>query len=114
MILHMYLGKNVILKLQSFACVCCTCYTLYLTLFLIASTTEYVNCTDGDIRLVGGVAGNEGNVQICHNNAWGSVCDDSWDTNDANVVCRQLGLQPYGIFSFIVLIFIVTCRLSVL
>ena len=114
MILHMYLYDNVILKLQSSACVCCASYTLYLTSFLIASTIEYVNCTDGDIRLVGGTAENEGNVQICYNNAWGSVCDDSWDTSDANVVCRQLGLLSYGIYPFIVLIFNITCRFSVL
>ena len=62
----------------------------------LASITEYVNCTDGDIRLVGGETENEGNVQICYSNAWGSVCDDYWDTSDTNVVCRQLGLQPYG------------------
>ena len=39
---------------------------------------------------------NEGNVQICYNNAWGSVCDNQWDSSDSNVVCYQLGLQPFG------------------
>ena len=64
--------------------------------YLIVNTTEYSNCSDGDVRLVGGGTKNEGNVQICYRNAWGSVCDDSWDSSDSNVVCRQLGFQPYG------------------
>ena len=64
-----------------------------LTLFPIANTTVYSNCSDGDIRLVGGRNNSEGNVQICYNNAWTSVCSDYWDTNDAAVVCRQLGYQ---------------------
>ena len=64
----------------------------------VANATEYVNCIDGDIRLIGGQAINEGNVQICYRNVWGSVCSNSksWNTKDSNVVCRQLGLQPYG------------------
>ena len=67
-------------------------------LMLIANTIVYSNCSNGDIRLVGGSTDNEGNVQICYNNAWGSVCDDSWGRTDSNVICRQLGFQPYGMY----------------
>ena len=54
-------------------------------------------CNDGDIRLAGSAVPRQGRVEVCYREAWGTVCDNLWSTNDANVACRQLGFSRFGV-----------------
>ena len=55
--------------------------------------------SEGDVRLVG-PRRNEGRVEIFHNEVWGTVCDDNFNSNDARVICKQIGyldVARYGV-----------------
>ena len=48
------------------------------------------------MKLIGGQNEREGTIQICLGGVWGTVCDNYWDSTDAQVVCRQLGFSAKG------------------
>ena len=53
-------------------------------------------CSQGDIRLVGGANSRQGRIEVCNNNAWGTVCDDIFGAEEARIACIQLGLNGEG------------------
>lgn len=69
-----------------------------------AVSTLQGNCTEGQLRLAQPTdnettQSRHGRVEICINNAWGTVCDSSntFGPNDALVACQQLtGFQRDG------------------
>ena len=58
-------------------------------------------CYDGQVRLSGNTnhSGYWGRVEVCLLNDWMTVCEDSWDDNDAAVICRLNGSIPRGVDS---------------
>ena len=69
-------------------------YVLYILNLVYGST--YSNCTDGQIRLFGGSTDYEGTVEICINNAWGTISNYGWRYEEAQTVCNALGYTAPG------------------
>jgi len=49
---------------------------------------------------MGGGLPNQGRVEICIGEQWGTVCDDFWGETDASVVCKEMGYSQNGQFAF--------------
>lgn len=57
------------------------------------ASTAMDDCEDGDVGLVGGPNSTVGRLEVCINRAWGTVCNRRFGTNEALVVCQQLGFS---------------------
>ena len=57
-------------------------------------------CSDWNLRLVNGSVQQQGTVEVCFNNTYGSICHDHWSNSDAQVVCRYLGYSSDNASSF--------------
>ena len=72
------------------------------SLLFTADGTSVGSCSDGELRLGNGTDDYDewtrrGRVELCINNAWGTVCDTSFSVPDALVACNQLvGFQREG------------------
>ena len=61
----------------------------YKTFFFPVTHAAFIR---GNVRLQHGNSSNQGRVEIFMEGDWQTVCDESWDIQDADVVCRQLEL----------------------
>ena len=55
------------------------------------------SCKDGDLKLVGANSENEGRLEVCFDQRWGTINGDGWTHTDTQVACRQLGYTTSGI-----------------
>ncbi len=53
-------------------------------------------CIEGSMRLADGETANEGRLEVCYSNHWGTVCDDEFSSVEAAIVCRELGYSTEG------------------
>nr|XP_024655342.1 uncharacterized protein LOC101472590 [Maylandia zebra] len=58
-----------------------------------SSSTLDITCSDS-VRLLNGSSLCSGGLQVKSNQRWSSVCEDDFDLQDAEVVCRELGCGP--------------------
>ncbi len=68
---------------------------------------DSVQCADGDLRLVSSSQEtenvSEGRLEICYQGVWGAVHDERWSAIDAAVTCQELGFDPKGLYTYVLL-----------
>lgn len=60
------------------------------SVFNIDTGVEAGHCSEGSLRLVDG-SDLVGRLEVCVNNAWGTICGTQFDSRELKVACSQLG-----------------------
>ena len=68
-------------------------------------TTHIVCTNNGELRLSGGSTAMQGRVEICWNGVWGTVCDEQFDSTEAQVVCAQLNYPTTGQYHIVCILY---------
>ncbi|XP_071947977.1 lysyl oxidase homolog 3-like [Antedon mediterranea] len=70
-------------------------------LILVVFLWNYGSCQGyPKVRLSGSSVPHSGRVEIFHNGAYGTVCDDGWTIEATHVVCRELGFRKGETFHY--------------
>ena len=87
------------------------CQYLSVKKYDICTYNITLDCSDGDIRLVGGETRSEGTVEICFDSLWGLIDESGWGIADAIVICRELGFHEstVGMIILYMCIMILSC-----
>ena len=51
---------------------------------------SHIACHQSALRLADGNTFDSGRVEICHDNIWGTICDDYFGNTEAQVACKEI------------------------
>ena len=80
-----------------------SCTFISLTNNYLDQQTPVGNCVTGDVRLQDGPNVREGRLEVCINNAWGTVCNVQFGVREAAVVCTQMNFSDEGMHCILLL-----------